>query len=225
MLYISDIRTTAPDHFLTPLQEKTYEALALLQIPFQRVETDEIVTMEDCVEVNWKLQMKMVKFLHSIYPRVNIALHAGELTLGLVPTTDLRFHIKEAVEIGQASRIGHGVDIMWEQNSDQVLKEMARNDVAIEIMPVSNKVILGAYGEDHPFPVYFKRGVPIVLASDDAGVLRTDLSEQFVIIASDYPQIKYRDFKKFVRNSIEYSFLQGRSIWSSKGDYFKLIPE
>ena len=174
---------------------------------------------------NYSLQMKMVEFLHSVYPRVNIALHAGELTLGLVPTTDLRFHIKEAVEIGQASRIGHGVDIMWEQNSDQVLKEMARNDVAIEIMPVSNKIILGVSGEDHPFPVYFKRGVPIVLASDDAGVLRTDLSEQFVIIASDYPQIKYQDFKKFVRNSIEYSFLQGRSIWSSKGDYSKLIPE
>ena len=175
---------------------------------------------------NYSLQMKMVEFLHSIYPRVNIALHAGELTLGLVPTTDLRFHIKEAVEIGKASRIGHGVDIMWEQNSDQVLKEMVRNGVAIEIMPVSNQVILGVSGEDHPFPVYFKRGVPIVLASDDAGVLRTDLSEQFVIIASDYPQIKYRDFKKFVRNSIEYSFLQGRSIWwSSKGDYSKLIPE
>ena len=174
---------------------------------------------------NYSLQMKMAEFLHSIYPRVNIALHAGELTLGLVPTADLRFHIKEAVEIGQASRIGHGVDIMWEQNSDQVLKEMARNDVAIEIMPVSNQVILGVSGEDHPFPVYFKRGVPIVLASDDAGVLRTDLSEQFVIIASDYPQIKYQDFKKFVRNSIEYSFLQGRSIWSSKGDYSILIPE
>jgi adenosine deaminase/adenosine deaminase CECR1 len=174
---------------------------------------------------NYSLQMRMVQFLHSIYPDVNIALHAGELNLGLVPTEDLRFHIKEAVEIAHASRIGHGVDIMWELDSEQVLKEMAQNGVAIEIMPVSNKVILGVSGEDHPFPVYFKRGVPIVLASDDAGVLRTDLSEQFVIIASDYPQIKYQDFKRFVRNSIEYSFLQGKSIWQSKGDYYKLIPE
>ena len=174
---------------------------------------------------NYSLQMGMVQFLHSIYPNVNIALHAGELTLGLVPTEDLRFHIKEAVEVANASRIGHGVDIMWELGSEQVLKEMARNGVAIEIMPVSNKVILGVSGEDHPFPIYFKRGVPIVLASDDAGVLRTDLSEQFVIIASDYPQIKYPDFKEFVRNSIEYSFLQGKSIWQSKGDYSRLIPE
>ena len=54
---------TAPERFLTPLQEKTYETLNLLQIPFQRVETDEIVTMEDCIQVNEKLQMKMVKTL------------------------------------------------------------------------------------------------------------------------------------------------------------------
>jgi hypothetical protein len=175
--------------------------------------------------VNYSLQMEMVGFLHSIYPNVNIALHAGELNLGLVPPDDLRFHIKEAVEVGHASRIGHGVDIMWELNSDQTLKEMARNHVAIEIMPVSNQIILGVTGKDHPAPIYFEHGVPMVLASDDPGVLRTDLSEQFVVIDSEYPYIKYLDIKKFVRNSIEYSFLQGRSIWSSQGDYSKLITE
>ncbi len=97
--------------------------------------------------------------------------------------------------------------------------------MAIEIMPVSNQVILGVTGKDHPFPIYFSRGVPIVLASDDAGVLRTDLSEQFVVIASEYPTIKYQDFKKFVRNSIEYSFLKGDSIWASKGGYSKLVAD
>lgn len=175
--------------------------------------------------VNYSLQMEMVGFLHDIYPDVNIALHAGELNLGLVPPDDLRFHVKEAVEVGQASRIGHGVDIMWELNSDQTLEEMATNRVAIEIMPISNQVILGVSGEDHPFPVYFERGVPIVLASDDPGVLRTDLSEQFVSVASEYPQVTYPDFKRFVRNSIEYSFLQGRSIWLSKGDYSRMVAE
>ncbi len=174
---------------------------------------------------NYSLHMRMVGFFHSMYPKVNIALHAGELNLGLVPTDDLRFHIKEAVEVAHASRIGHGVDIMWELNSDQILKEMARNKTVIEIMPVSNQIVLGVRGKDHPLPIYFDRGVPIVLASDDAGLLRTDLSEQYVVIASEYPQIKYGDFKKFVRNSIEYSFLQGRGIWASKGDYSKLVAE
>ncbi len=174
---------------------------------------------------NYSLHMRMVGFLHSIYPEVNIALHAGELNLGLVPPDDLRFHIREAVEVGKANRIGHGVDIMWELDSDQTLKEMAKKRVAIEINPVSNQVILGVQGDDHPFPIYFDRGVPIVLGSDDGGVLRTDLSEQFVVIARDYPQVEYQDFKKFVRNSIEYSFLPGRSIWLSKGDYTRLVPE
>jgi adenosine deaminase len=171
---------------------------------------------------NYSLHMSMVGFLHSIYPNVKITLHAGEMNLGLVPTDDLRFHIKEAVEVGQASRIGHGVDIMWELSSDQILKEMAWNQVAIEILPVSNQIILGVSGKDHPFPVYFDRGVPIVLATDDGGMLRTDLSEQYVVIASNYPDIRYQDFKEFVRNSIEYSFLKGKGIWASKGDYSRL---
>lgn len=63
MFYVSEIKTTAPDHFKTPLQEKTYQALEKLHIPFQRVDTDEAVTMEDCVEINRKLDMKMVKTL------------------------------------------------------------------------------------------------------------------------------------------------------------------
>jgi hypothetical protein len=67
--------------------------------------------------------------------------------------------------------------------------------------------------------------VPVVLASDDAGVLRTDLAEQFVIIAQTYPQVKYPDFKRFVRNSLEYSFLEGEGIWASKGDYSRLREE
>ncbi len=63
VLYISDILATAPHRFSTPLQEKTYATLDLLHIPFERVETDEIVTMEDCALVNQKLDMKMVKTL------------------------------------------------------------------------------------------------------------------------------------------------------------------
>lgn len=63
MVHVSEIRTKTPDRFLTPLQEKTYETLNVLGIPFQRVETDEIVTMEDCIQVNQALQVKMVKTL------------------------------------------------------------------------------------------------------------------------------------------------------------------
>lgn len=63
MFYISEIKTCAPESFLTPLQEKAYAALEELNIPFSRVETDEAVTMADCAGIEAKLGMKMVKTL------------------------------------------------------------------------------------------------------------------------------------------------------------------
>ena len=63
MFQISDILTTPPIEFKTPLQKETYKALDTLNIPFERVDTDEAITMEDCILINEKLNMKMVKTL------------------------------------------------------------------------------------------------------------------------------------------------------------------
>ena len=63
MFYVSEIQTKAPGHFQTQLQKKVYEALEELQIPFDRVDTDEAITMEDCVAIDEKLEIKMVKTL------------------------------------------------------------------------------------------------------------------------------------------------------------------
>jgi len=75
---------------------------------------------------DYTLHMRMLQYLSTLYPEVKIALHAGELTLGLVPPNELRFHIRQAVEIGKASRIGHGVDIMEEDDAPDLLNEMAQ---------------------------------------------------------------------------------------------------
>ncbi|MCM1500934.1 MAG: prolyl-tRNA synthetase associated domain-containing protein [Clostridium sp.] len=63
MFYVSEIQREAPVRFQTQLQKLTYEALGKLQIPFERVDTDEAITMEDCVAINEKLNMNMVKTL------------------------------------------------------------------------------------------------------------------------------------------------------------------
>lgn len=63
MITVSEIQNTAPSAFKTILQEKAYNTLVELQIPFERVDTDEVITMEDCSAVNEKLDMKMVKTL------------------------------------------------------------------------------------------------------------------------------------------------------------------
>lgn len=63
MFYISDIYTTAPTTFDTPLQKQVYHTLQTLQIPFQRVHTQQVITMNDCIQINQKLDMDMVKTL------------------------------------------------------------------------------------------------------------------------------------------------------------------
>lgn len=63
MFYVSEVKTDAPEAFKTPLQKKVYQVLAELQIPYKRVDTDEAITMEDCVQINEKLDMDMVKTL------------------------------------------------------------------------------------------------------------------------------------------------------------------
>lgn len=65
MFFVSDIMTTEPEQFKTPLQQKVYQTLKQLNIPYERVDTDEAITMEDCVVINEKLDMKMVKTLFS----------------------------------------------------------------------------------------------------------------------------------------------------------------
>ena len=64
-LFVSEIQTKAPEKFQTRLQEMAYQALHALDIPFERVSTGKVVTMEDCALVNRKLHMNMVKTLGS----------------------------------------------------------------------------------------------------------------------------------------------------------------
>lgn len=63
MFYVSTVKTAAPDEFRTTLQERVYRTLDELDISFARVDTDEAITMEDCVHINHTLDMKMVKTL------------------------------------------------------------------------------------------------------------------------------------------------------------------
>ena len=96
--------------------------------------------------------MAMLDYLHGVYPKVHISLHAGEIALGLVKPEDLSFHIRASVERGHAERIGHGVDVMLEKDPIGLMKEMAARNVLVEINLTSNDQILGVSGDDHPLP-------------------------------------------------------------------------
>jgi adenosine deaminase len=161
---------------------------------------------------DYTVQMHMLDYLHSLYPTVHISLHAGELAPGLVSPDGLKFHIRQAVNLGHAERIGHGVDVMVEDDPWQLMKEMADRHVMVEINLTSNDAILNIKGDDHPFMLYRKAGVPVALSTDDEGVSRIDLTHEFVRAADTYP-LTYGDLKQMVRTSLEHGFLPGASLW------------
>lgn len=162
---------------------------------------------------DYDLQMRMLDFLHRLYPKVHISLHAGELAPGLVPPEGLRFHIREAVETGHAERIGHGVDVMEEDRPEQLLQELAARHVLIEVNLTSNDVILGVRGADHPLPQYLAHGVPVALSTDDEGVSRIDLTHEYLRAAQDFG-LGYAQLRQMARNSLAYSFLPGEGLWT-----------
>ena len=167
---------------------------------------------------DYAVHMRIVGFLHGLYPKVHISLHAGELAPGMVPYEGLCCHIRLVVEQAHAERIGHGVDVMYEDRPFDLLREMAAKHVMVEINLTSNDVILGVTGKDHPLPVYRKFGVPVALATDDEGVSRINLTHEYVRAAETY-NLHYSDFKQMVRDSLEHSFLPGDSLWSAPENF------
>jgi adenosine deaminase len=161
---------------------------------------------------DYALQMKIVGFMHGLYPKVHISLHAGELAPGLVPPEGLCCHIRLAVEEAHAERIGHGVDVMHEDRPYDLLKEMAAKHVMVEINLSSNDGILGVTGKDHPFPIYRRFHVPVALSTDDEGVSRINITHEYVRAAETYA-LSYADLKQMVRTGLEHDFLPGASLW------------
>ncbi|WP_406446011.1 adenosine deaminase [Streptomyces sp. NBC_00631] len=161
---------------------------------------------------DYTLQMRMVRFLHTVYPRAHVTLHAGELRPGLVPPEDLRFHVRQAVGIAGAERVGHGVDLRHEDDWQRTARTMAARQTAVEVPFTSNAQILGVRGAAHPFDTYRSYGVPVVLATDDPGVSRTDISHEYQYAAGTYG-LSYPELKDLARASLQYAFLPGRSLW------------
>jgi adenosine deaminase len=166
-------------------------------------------------------QMAMFAFFHQLYPKIHLSTHAGELTPGLVEPEGLRDHIRDSVMIAHAERIGHGVDLTYEDDAAGLLKTMAERRVAVEVCLTSNDVILGVSGKAHPLRYYLAAGVPVALATDDPGVSRDDMTNQYMRAVQEQG-LDYATLKRLARNSLEYSFAEGESLWSNH-DYSRMV--
>jgi adenosine deaminase len=172
---------------------------------------------------DYRLHMRMLDFLRGVYPTGHITLHAGELVPGLVKPEELTYHIREAVLTGHAERIGHGVDVLGEDDWPALLHTMADRHVMTEINLTSNEQILEVSGREHPFPRYRAFHVPVTLSTDDEGVSRIDLTHEYQRATTDY-HLNYRDLKTLGRTSLEHAFLAGASLWRAPDTFLPAAP-
>lgn len=61
MVYVSETSTQAPTAFDCELEELTYQTLEKLAIGFHQVETGKTLTMEDCLDIDKRLETEVVK--------------------------------------------------------------------------------------------------------------------------------------------------------------------
>ena len=172
---------------------------------------DDPITLRD-----YRWQMEMIGGLAEHFPAAKdgITLHAGEVELGLVPPEHLGWHIRAALEIAGARRIGHGTDIYYDPQATQLMQWMAEQGILVEINLTSSEAILGITGDEHPIRAYLKYNVPVALSTDDEGVARIDLTHEYQRAVETY-DLSYDDLKYLSRNALAYSFLPGKSLLAS----------
>lgn len=162
---------------------------------------DDYIALRDYDE-----HMQHINYLYNALGPRNVSLHAGELWLGLVQPKELRFHINDAIKVGRAKRIGHGTDIVFENNYQDLLKHMAKENILVEISLTSSDVILGVKGSAHPYFIYRDAGVPIAFSTDDEGVSRIDLTHELMKAVRDLG-VSYSELKQSQFDSLQYAFV------------------
>ena len=110
------------------------------------------------------------------------------------------------VNIAGADRIGHGADLRWERNPDQILRSMKSKGTCLEANLTSNQQILRLSGKRHPITDYVRAGVKVTLSTDDEGVSRTDLTAQYVKAVRQHG-FGYRRLKQFATYGLRCAFL------------------
>jgi aminodeoxyfutalosine deaminase len=119
--------------------------------------------------------------------------------------------IREAVEILNVERVGHGIACV---HDPALMDLLASRRIALEVCPVSN-LCTGALArqlnatapklQDHPLPKLLRHGIPVVLSTDDPPMFHVTLSEEYENARK--MGLNEPELRQLVANSIEFSFL------------------
>ena len=106
---------------------------------------------------------------------LHLTTHAGE-----DPGPGSPNEVREAIEVLQAERIGHGIHII---HDDDVMALVRANDVALEVCPTSNWLTSAVPSTaDHPIRRLMEKEIAVTINSDDPGLFGIDLCHEYEIL-------------------------------------------
>lgn len=127
--------------------------------------------------------------------KIPFTIHAGEV--------DNYQSVKDAISFG-AKRIGHGINII---ENDEVIKEVIKNKITLEICPTSNVQTKAVKSYDnHPIKKLYEKGVLVTINTDNNTVSNITLSKEYELLEK-YFNFTKKDFYNFNKNAVNASFI------------------
>jgi adenosine deaminase len=151
-----------------------------------------------------KLKTELADLLHEC---VKMTIHAGE--------TVKAENIWEAAYELNADRIGHGLTLIENKN---LMNRFIERKIALEMCPSSNFQIKNYWHcilrnqtelPVYPLKAYFDKGIRVTINTDNPGISKTNLSNEYRMAAMMTPGgLSKWDIMKIIRNGFKSSFLQ-----------------
>lgn len=143
-----------------------------------------------------KSPKQLRELLHPLMKEcVKFTIHAGENQ----PVEN----IWEAVYELNADRIGHGLTLV--QNKELLYRFRDRN-IFIELCPSSNHQICDFSRTPYPLREYMNEGLKITVNTDNPGISRTDITEEY-FFSSKIAGLTKMEIIQLIRNSVQGTFL------------------
>jgi adenosine deaminase len=144
-------------------------------------------------EVRFPAALFAETFAYARAQGLHCVAHAGE--------ADGPQSVRDAVELLQAERIGHGIRALPDAHTVELL---ASRRVAIEICPTSNRLTgaaMSAY--PHPYLDFDRQGCIVAIDADDPAVFQTSISREYALVEEAAGPAA---LERFAGNAIDASF-------------------
>jgi len=100
---------------------------------------------------------------------------------------------------------------------------MARKHILVEDPIYIHEAIGPGFVGSDVLPIYLKAGVPVSLATDDEGGIRSNMTKNFERAVLGY-NVDYYTLKKMVRDSLPHAFAPGAELWAGPEDFAHMTP-